>query len=69
MTDTCFDADKGDAGGVAWNQIKQPAGGHPYGGKIVNINLLYADGHVVLHNANQFIWTWNGGNNQYVNYY
>jgi prepilin-type N-terminal cleavage/methylation domain-containing protein/prepilin-type processing-associated H-X9-DG protein len=69
MTDTCFDADKGDAGGVAWNKIKQPAGGHPYGGKIVNINLLYADGHVVLHNANQFIWTWAGGNNQYANYY
>jgi len=69
MTDTCFDLDKNDSVGLAWNQIKQPAGGHPYGGKIVNINLLYADGHVVLHNANQFIWTWFGGNSQYANYY
>jgi prepilin-type N-terminal cleavage/methylation domain-containing protein len=69
LTDTCFDGDKGNAGGKPWNQVKSPAGGHPYGGKIVNINLLYADGHDVLHNANQFSWTWYGGNNQYANYY
>jgi len=69
MTDTLFDGDKTDSGGKPWDQIKGPSGGHPYGGKIVNINLLFADGHVVMHNPNQFIWTWNGNNNQYVNYY
>ena len=69
MTDTLFDADKSDAGGKPWSQIRGPAGGHPYGGKIANINLLYADGHVVVHNASQFIWTWYSGANQYANYY
>ncbi|HKW29853.1 MAG TPA: prepilin-type N-terminal cleavage/methylation domain-containing protein [Verrucomicrobiae bacterium] len=69
MTDMCFDGDKTDNGGLLWGQIKSPAGGHPYGKQIQNINLLYADGHVVLHNSKQFIWTWFGGNNQYANYY
>ena len=69
MTDQCFDADKNDSGGKPWSQVTQPAGGHPYGGKIQNINVLYADGHVVLHQASQFIWTWDSINNQYVNYY
>ncbi len=69
LTDTCFDGDKSDQGGVAWNQAKGPAGGHPYGKQIQNINLLYADGHVVLHNSKQFIWTWYGANNQYANFY
>ncbi len=69
MTDTCFDGDKSDTGGKSWSQIRGPAGGHPYGEKIANINLLYADGHVVVHNASQFIWTWYSGANQYANYY
>ncbi|MGH7992657.1 MAG: hypothetical protein ACREDQ_04015 [Limisphaerales bacterium] len=69
MTDTLFDGDKSDQGGEPWSQTFFPAGGHPYGGKIANINLLYADGHVVVHNANQFIWTWISGNNQYANFY
>ncbi len=69
MTDTLFDGDKSDGGGKPWPQTADPAGGHPYGGKIVNINLLYADGRVVVHNASQFIWTWYSGANQYANYY
>ena len=69
MTDTCFDGNKSNAGGIAWNQTQSPSGGHPYGKQIQNINLLYADGHVMLHNSGQFIWTWYGGNNQYANYY
>jgi len=69
MTDTLFDADKSDFGGKPWNQVLLPAGGHPFGGKIVNANLLYADGHVAVHQPSQFIWTWDGNNNQYVNYY
>jgi competence protein ComGC len=69
MTDTLFDGSSADGGGLPWNQVFSPAGGHPYGGKIVNINLLYADGRLVVHNASQFIWTWDGRNNQFANYY
>ena len=69
MTDTLFDADKSNFAGKAWDQVLSPEGGHPYGGKIQNINLLYADGHVGVHQPGQFIWTWDAMNNQFMNYY
>jgi prepilin-type processing-associated H-X9-DG protein len=32
--------------------------GHPYGNKVINLNLLYADGHVATHQHDQIKWTW-----------
>ena len=71
MTDTCFYGNYGVTGGFVNTWAKgagKQSGGHPYGGTIQNINLLYADGHVILHNANQFIWTW-FNHSQYENFY
>jgi prepilin-type N-terminal cleavage/methylation domain-containing protein/prepilin-type processing-associated H-X9-DG protein len=71
MTDTCFYGNYGVTGGFVptWAQTAgKQSGGHPYGGRIQNINLLYADGHVALHNQNQFIWTW-FNHSQYENFY
>jgi prepilin-type N-terminal cleavage/methylation domain-containing protein/prepilin-type processing-associated H-X9-DG protein len=68
LTDTCF---FGQVGGFVntWDKAAgKQAGGHPYGKQIQNINLLYADGHVVLHTPKQFIWTWDNPN-QYDNFY
>jgi prepilin-type processing-associated H-X9-DG protein len=68
MTDTLF---YGNYGGFksTWAQAAgKQAGGHAYGGQIVNANLLYADGHVVVHNANQFVWSWFDAS-QYENFY
>lgn len=54
---------------LTWNAAAPyQSGGHPYGGQILNANLLYADGHVVTHTANQFIWTWYNAS-QYENFY
>jgi prepilin-type processing-associated H-X9-DG protein len=64
MTDVLFAGQYTTGGGATgawhatWDQAGGGAGGHPSGGKIVNANLLYADGHVVLHNSAQFIWSW-----------
>lgn len=69
MTDTLFNGRFGSPA-TSWSQIpvSAQAGGHPYGGQILNANLLYADGHVVTHTANQFIWTWFNPA-QYQNFY
>jgi prepilin-type processing-associated H-X9-DG protein len=71
MTDMCFYGNPGQIGGFVSTWVKaagKQSGGHPYGGKIQNVNLLYLDGHVVVHNANQFIWTW-FNHQQYENFY
>jgi prepilin-type processing-associated H-X9-DG protein len=71
LTDTCFYGNYGQTGGFVstWDKAAgKQSGGHPYGKQIQNVNLLYADGHVILHNSRQFIWTWfNPG--QYENFY
>ncbi len=43
--------------------------GHPYGSSVANLNLLYADGHVVSHNQNAFQWTYDVGSPQFCNFY
>jgi prepilin-type processing-associated H-X9-DG protein len=71
LTDTCFYGNYGVTGGFVstWDKAAgKQSGGHPYGGKIQNVNLLYADGHVILHNSRQFIWTWFNPR-QYENFY
>jgi competence protein ComGC len=71
MTDTLFYGGYGQTGGFVstWGKgAGKQSGGHPYGGKIQNVNLLYLNGRVVVHNANQFIWTWYN-HQQYENFY
>ena len=71
MTDTLFYGGNGGFRGFVTTWAKaagKQSGGHPYGGQIVNANLLYADGHVVVHNANQFVWSWYNPW-QYENFY
>jgi prepilin-type N-terminal cleavage/methylation domain-containing protein/prepilin-type processing-associated H-X9-DG protein len=78
MTDTCYYGPPNGSGlpatgGFVSTWDKAPSsnyqhGGHRNGTEIQNINLLYADGHVVLHNSKQFIWSWFNPA-QYENFY
>ncbi len=64
LTDRCY-----GPGGQHNPDFIFKSSGHPYGGKVDNLNLLYADGHAVLHNRIALKWTYDAGNPQYCNFY
>ena len=43
--------------------ISKAGGGHSIGGKLINSNLLYADGHVETRSASKMKWRWIGSAN------
>jgi prepilin-type processing-associated H-X9-DG protein len=59
MTDRCFSqAQQTTANPYPFDTWTWPENGHPYGNRVINLNLLYADGHVTTHPHDQIKWTW-----------
>jgi prepilin-type processing-associated H-X9-DG protein len=59
MTDRCFaNSLPTTANPYPFDTWAWPENGHPYGNKVINLNLLYADGHVTTHPHDQIKWTW-----------
>jgi prepilin-type processing-associated H-X9-DG protein len=66
LTDRCYGSSQSPASINASGYMQES--GHPYGNSVANCNLLYADGHVVVHNFNAFQWTFQAATGTY-NFY
>jgi prepilin-type processing-associated H-X9-DG protein len=59
MTDRCISqAAQTTANPYPFDTYALQENGHPYGNKVINLNLLYADGHVTTHQHDQILWVW-----------
>ena len=68
MTDRCFST-RQEPNFQTATSVAVSESGHPYGGEVANMDLLYADGHVVIHTHDQINWEWWNGSWNSENYY
>lgn len=61
MTDRCFSGTQpSKANQYPFDTEALTENGHPYGGRVANMNALYADGHVSTYQHDQLTWAWRG---------
>jgi prepilin-type N-terminal cleavage/methylation domain-containing protein/prepilin-type processing-associated H-X9-DG protein len=59
MADRCVSqAMQTTANPYPFDTYSRQENGHPYGNRVANLNLLYADGHVLTHQHDQIVWEW-----------